>query len=189
MNIKATHVLDPTLLLDKSLYLNFLQDEINTNNEGELFYYCLDKIRDKNKFIEKVALRLGTKTFTAYPKETIKNTRYIDDIHNYIYPSINEWLRRFHKAIFIITDSFHGTVFSIIFNKLFIAIANEERGKARFTSLLKLFNLKHRLVTDVKKAPLSIIHEGIDYHSVNHKLNELREISVRYSIDSIEANK
>lgn len=189
LNTKATHVLDPTLLLDKSVYLNFLQDEINTNNEGELFYYCLDKTRDKNKFIENVASRLGTKTFTAYPKETIKNTRFIDDIHNYIYPSINEWLRGFHKANLIITDSFHGTVFSIIFNKPFIAIANEERGKARFTSLLKLFNLEHRLVTDVKKAPLSIIHEGIDYHSVNHKLNELREISVRHLIDSIEANK
>jgi polysaccharide pyruvyl transferase WcaK-like protein len=189
LKAKATHVLDPTLLLDKSVYLNFLQDEINTNNEGELFYYCLDKTRDKNKFIENVASRLGTKTFTAHPKETIKNTRFIDDIHNYTHPSINEWLRGFHKASFIITDSFHGTVFSIIFNKPFIAIANEERGKARFTSLLKLFNLEDRLVTDIKKAPLSIIHEGIDYHSVNHKLNELREISVRHLIDSIEAKK
>lgn len=98
MKTKATHVLDPTLLLDKSVYLNFLQDEINTNNEGELYYYCLDKTRDENKFIENVASLLGTKTFTAYPKETIKNTRFIDDIHNYIYPSIIEWLRGFHKA-------------------------------------------------------------------------------------------
>lgn len=42
---------------------------------------------------------------------------------------------------------------------------------------------------NIIKAPLSIIHEGIDYHSFNHKLNELREISVRHLIDSIEANK
>lgn len=189
LNTKAIHVLDPTLLLDKSVYLNFLQDETNTNNEGELFYYCLDKTRNKNEFIENVAARLGAKTFTAHPKKTIKNTRLIDDLDNYIYPSVNEWLCGFHKASFIITDSFHGTVFSIIFNKPFIAIANEERGKARFTSLLKLFNLEHCLVTDVKKAPLSIINEGIDYHSVNQKLSELREISLRHLIDNIEASK
>jgi len=48
-------------------------------------------------------------------------------------------------AQFVVTDSFHGTVFSILFNKPFIAIANKERGLTRFTSLLKLFHLEDRL--------------------------------------------
>ncbi|MGX5025884.1 polysaccharide pyruvyl transferase family protein [Enterobacter asburiae] len=187
LNTKATHVLDPTLLVDKSVYLSLLQAETNKNNEGKLFHYILDKTKDKNEFIESVASRLGRKIFTAYPKETIKRTRIIDNIDNYIYPSISDWLRGFHDASFIITDSFHGTVFSILFNKPFIAIANEERGKARFTSLLKLFNLEHRLVTNVKNTPLSVIHESVDYRSVNRRLNELREISIKHLIDNIEA--
>lgn len=189
LNTKATHVLDPTLLVDKSVYLNLLQAETKKNNVGELFYYVLDKTKDKNEFIESVASQLGTNTFTAYPKETRKTTHTIDDIANYIYPSVNDWLRGFHDASFIITDSFHGTVFSIIFNKPFIAIANEERGKARFISLLKLFNLEHRLVTDVEKTHRSIIYESIDYSSVNQRLNELRKTSIRHLIDNIASQQ
>ena len=52
-------------------------------------------------------------------------------------------------AEFVITDSFHGCVFSILFNIPFIAIGNEGRGLSRFQSLLKMFGLENRLVTDV----------------------------------------
>ena len=45
----------------------------------------------------------------------------------------------------IITDSFHGVVFSIIFNKLFIAFSNKQRGKARFDSLKEIFCLEDRI--------------------------------------------
>lgn len=45
-----------------------------------------------------------------------------------------------------IVDSFHGMVFSIIFNKPFWAIGNVSRGMSRFTSLLKMFHLEDRLL-------------------------------------------
>ena len=65
----------------------------------------------------------------------------------------------------MITDSFHGTVFSIIFNKPFITFINRFRGKARFASLNQTFNLKDRIIyrekfdikdIDILKSELSI---------------------------------
>lgn len=65
------------------------------------------------------------------------------------------WLRLFLlNPRFVVTDSFHGCVFSIIFRKDFIAILNEGRGAVRFYSLLNMFDLEDRLVTgldDLKK--------------------------------------
>ena len=56
--------------------------------------------------------------------------------------SIEQWLRAFHDSKYVITDSYHGLVFSIIFNKPFLLLENEKRGNARFESILKMFNLK-----------------------------------------------
>ena len=52
----------------------------------------------------------------------------------------------FRDAAFVITDSFHGTVFSIIFNKNFYVFGNMKRGNSRFDSLLDMFGLKDRMV-------------------------------------------
>ena len=50
-------------------------------------------------------------------------------------------------AKMVITDSFHGTVFSIIFNKPFWVVVNKERGSSRFLSLLKIFDLEDRMIS------------------------------------------
>lgn len=62
-------------------------------------------------------------------------------IQDLIVPSVTKWLRGFYDADFVITDSFHGCVFSIIFNKPFIVLMNQKRGLSRFYSLLRTFEL------------------------------------------------
>ena len=56
-------------------------------------------------------------------------------------------MKTVEDADYVVTDSFHGCVFSIIFGKEFVAYANRDRGMARFTSLLRTFGLEVRLVT------------------------------------------
>ena len=58
-----------------------------------------------------------------------------------ICPPVTQWLRSFMDAKFVVCDSFHGAVFSIIFNNPFIIIWNKERGMTRFNSLLETFKL------------------------------------------------
>ena len=60
-------------------------------------------------------------------------------------------MKTVENADYVVTDSFHGCVFSIIFGKEFVAYANRDRGMARFISLLRTFGLEDRLVTSFVK--------------------------------------
>ena len=60
-------------------------------------------------------------------------------------------MKTVEDADYVVTDSFHGRVFSIIFGKEFVAYANRDRGMARFTFLLRTFRLEDRLVTSFDK--------------------------------------
>ena len=79
----------------------------------------------------------------------------------------------------VITDSFHGCVFSIIFNKPFWVIANKQRGLARFESLLSLFDLESRIVSDDQNNHLNW-SEDIDWNSVNNKRKKLQNKSLDF---------
>lgn len=153
LGVDAQLVLDPTLLLTKEDYMKIVEAEHEPNSPGNLFYYILDPSEEKSQFIDGVANKLGLTPFTVMPqfpreyrtKNTIKKS-----ISNCIYPSVTTWLRAFDDADMTIVDSFHGMVFSIIFNKPFWVIGNENRGMTRFLSLLKMFKLENRLVNIAK---------------------------------------
>ena len=91
---------------------------------------------------------------------------------------VEQWLRSFDDADFVLTDSFHGCVFSIIFRKQFLAIGNKERGLNRFQSLLTLFSLQDRLILspDKYKNNLSSIH----YDQVQAQLQSLQTQSLSF---------
>ena len=72
-----------------------------------------------------------------------------------------------------IVDSFHGMVFSIIFNKPFWVIGNAQRGMSRFTSLLKIFHLEDRLL-DTEHLDEVDFSKSIDWVRVNAILEEKR---------------
>ena len=83
----------------------------------------------------------------------------------------------------VITDSFHGTIFSIIFKKPFITYINEERGRGRFISLKKIFNLGRRIVDqknfrkinfNLLKKPLNINQTLLNY-LINKSINFLKK--------------
>ena len=149
LGVDATHVLDPTMLLYKGDYIKIVQAENEPVSEGDLFYYILDPSCEKTDFINRVASLYGLNAFTVLPyyqaeNRTLKEVKF--HIEDCVYPSVTKWLRAFMDAKLVIVDSFHGAVFSIIFNKPFWVISNPYRGNARFVSLLNLFSLEDRLV-------------------------------------------
>lgn len=184
LTVLADHVLDPTLLLNREDYINLFNDE-KTENTGEIFSYILDEDENKNKLIQRVSNYMGgKKIFTKQPLK--KNKIFITNISKYQYPSIESWLKSFYDADFIVTDSFHGTVFSIIFNKPFISIKNTERGNSRFESLLKIFELEDRLIDVNESCVEDIIGKEINYAEINLKLIELREYSKAWLLNSLK---
>lgn len=126
LGVEAAWVLDPTLLLTKEDYLPLCQ-EIPLCEERYLAVYVLDENENMTATYEKEATsrRLIIKKFDADSKNPL---------------TVPEWLAMFRDASYVVTDSFHGTVFSIIFGKEFKCVYNEGRGSARFESLLKLYN-------------------------------------------------
>ena len=87
--------------------------------------------------------------------------------------SVEQWLRSFRDADFIITDSYHGLLFSLIFNKSFHLLRNQFRGNARFDSIAI------SLGVDLDK-------ELQDYTKINQAIVEKREQSIRFLENSIQ---
>lgn len=140
LNRNAEFVLDPTLLLSKEEYEKLAQKA--PQSKGNLFCYILDKTEDKNNLIELVKRDQRLNPF--YLKNTLENR--ITDLKQDAFPSVEEWIRGFMDAEFVVTDSFHACVFCIIFQKPFVAITNAERGISRLTSLLSIFHLEKNLI-------------------------------------------
>lgn len=173
---KVEHVLDPTFLPHLTYYETIINREYKSKKEVGLFNYVLDKSPKKAEIIGNIAEQLHLKIDSIYLENNLR------DFSNkkILKPSIGEWLYHFKNAKFVVTDSFHGTVFSIIFNKQFIAIGNKTRGITRFTSLLKSLDLSNRFILDDNEHYLSIIKQTIDYNLVNRKLEQLKLHSIKF---------
>jgi len=105
-------------------------------------------------------------------------------INQRIQPPLEQWLSGFKEVEYVIIDSFHATVFSIIFNKPFIVYANKGRCVVRFTSLLKMFEIENSIVTEAKnydEEKLGIL----DFQSVNMKVNQWRKLFYQF-IENIQ---
>lgn len=172
-------VLDPTFLLDKDSYIDKLP-KFPSKALGKVFCYVLDKSQNVKDAIVDICNKRNLEVFQ------IINTD-IWSRQDYIMPSIEKWLMGIRDAELVVTDSFHGTVFSIIFNKDFIVFGNESRGKTRFISLLKIFRLEDRFVDMNNNA--SINCKPIDWIYVNKRINELREDSINFLEDSLSLSK
>lgn len=161
LNVKSECVLDPTLLLSKEDYIELLGDKyIGGKGEG-VFTYVLDSSQAKIAAAENVSKQLDTHVFNCQAKCSLGSLAS-SSLQDYKMPAVKDWLASFANAEFVITDSFHGMVFSIMFEKPFIVIANKERGAARFESLLRQFNKTKYLVND----PKEIIDGHIDIKAI-----------------------
>lgn len=165
MEVSAVQCCDPTLLLDTADYLN-IADIPNMSSGGEgLFCYILDPEESRMQGLENIGASLGYPIFYNMPKTF--NKYFAKDPESYVFPKVESWIECFQKSDFVVTDSFHGCVFSIIFNKPFIAIANIDRGYTRFESLLEIYNLKDRLFKSISDIDPNILKKEIKWDSVN----------------------
>lgn len=180
LGVDAIHVLDPTMLLCKEDYIKAFKIEAEPKSEGTLMTYVLDFTDEKKKLVERIAKDKGLTPFTVGAK--------IDDwkapIEERIQPRLQTWLRGFYDAEFIVTDSFHACVFSIIFRKPFIVIGNKARGMSRFESLLSMFGLEKHLFSanDTQGINISSI-ENINWESVDRRLSALRKTSMDFLLN------
>lgn len=150
--IDAIQVIDPTLLLSKEDYSKLVPIDYPKSN-GDLMCYVLDKSEKTQSIIDYVSQKEQLQPFEVIAQSSIEDSNKED----FYQPPVEKWLRGFMDAKFVITDSFHACVFSIIFGKPFIAIANPQRGIARYQTLLKMFSIENRLVNTFDKEQIDEI--------------------------------
>lgn len=175
-NKDASLVLDPTLLLSAEDYIQLIKedDSVSEMPHDTLTTYILDWSHKKKKCIDGIAAEL---------KLLNRNDIYPDDSSSYSFrmKSIPQWLASFRNARYVITDSFHGCVFSIIFRKDFAVIINNERGSDRFTSLLRILELEDRIISvDDKESIMSVLTTPIAYANVERKIEDMGNVSLSF---------
>ena len=165
-HVNAEHVLDPTLLLGKDDYEQVCVG-VPKYSGNFLACYILDPTKEQQQHIDRMAhyLHLTPRYFTARGKGAL---------------SVEEWLAMFRDAKCVVTDSFHGTVFSIIFRKPFVTIINNARGADRFVSLLRILDLESRLIPSVEKLTEKLYCNPIDWKTVDTVLSDAKKESMNY---------
>lgn len=165
-SIDANLVLDPTLLFEKSFYEKLIEGYIGKGIS--VFCYLLDDSIEKKQIIHKVSevLQQEVEHILLYPKNNEGNAGRLE--------SMLDWLYSISNSKYVVTDSYHGCVFAILFNKPFVVIANKKRGIDRFATLLDMLSLSHRMVSSVEQVTTLLFEEDIDYTRVNEILKQRR---------------
>ncbi len=159
--VKAVQMPDPTLLLQAADYDKLISSaSVRRNAKPYIASYVLDSSPEKQASIQGVARQLGLPLHPLCP--------VADSIHRRERApmSVPQWLSYLRHAQFVLTDSFHGCVFAILFNKPFVCYGNEQRGMARFNSLMQTFRLQSRLVR-VEDNVAEVLSTPIDWVAIN----------------------
>ncbi len=152
---------DPTLLLSPKTYRE-IATPINEEHPYALVY-MIDNIEltpvpmlEIKKYIEQRGIKI----------------RYIASqgrIDNYskIYPSINEFISYIDNSEFVITNSFHGTIFSILLNKNFVVLPKGTTTVDRIQNLLERFSIPNRLCTSIKEIEEIFAKDRLEFNKIN----------------------
>jgi len=178
-----THI-DPTLLLPRERYRLLFETTEPPVPAGSLVDYVLDDNPAVRSVIGEVSGHWGGGSFSIIPglpewRDFRRNQARFD------WASVEQWLKAFDSAGFVVTDSFHGTAFAILNNVPFISVDNPGRGSTRFRNLLETFGLQDRLVRPGDRVPRQLVRARIDWDSVNRRLDYERERSTAYLLRAL----
>ena len=174
--ISSETVLDPTLLLNQEDYVK-LEKAVSTGEGKYVFCYFLNKNNKYRKCVEDYATRNGLKIIGVSAKE---DDRYWMRLFHNIGPS--EFVYLLRKAAVVFTDSYHGTIFSLLFHKDFYTLKRFSEQDAinqneRIYQLNDWFGIGDRIID----AEVGIVHtSSLDYVKIDTLLASARDFSRSY---------
>ena len=168
----AQLVLDPTFLLDRQAYIDLFKDKYIKPENPYIFTYVLDDSEEIKQSIEEFSRQKNMPVVNI--KAQTGNINEIDVIE-----PVEKWLYAIYYADYVITDSFHGTVFSLIFNKQFVVYGNIQRGMSRMQDLLNRVELTDRLLKFNEFAGEKLI-EDINWGAVICRISTYKDSSMSF---------
>ena len=132
LGFKPIFVLDPTFLINKKYYLKLINNYQNKNiiNKEYIFTYFFSEKKEILKFINDSATKLNYEIFR---------------VKVYHENSVKKFLYGIYNCKAVVTNSYHGTLFSIIFRKPFVSFIYGENDE-RFNSLKEIFKIENRIM-------------------------------------------
>ena len=171
------NILDPTLLLSNEEWSQIASKKYI--NEDYILVYNLNR----NKNIDKYAENLSSKTGLKIKYLSYQLHEFYKKGKMYCNPRVEDFLALIKNAKFIITDSFHGTAFSLNFEKDFI-IVYPEKYSTRIQSILSILGLEDRVAKN--EDDLKVSEKKIDYALITNKLIEERKKSLEWINNSLK---
>ena len=178
-NIASTVVLDPTLLLNNNSWYSIANKYSSRGgDEPYLLVYSVEN-KKENKLLERyaheIAKKRGLKLYQVSYSSRKKMLKTVDKRFDRATPEM--FLSLMINASFVLVSSFHGTAFSVNFNKQFLTVV-PGRFNSRVSSLLEIIGLQSRMISDNNFNIENL--SDIDYTEVNCKLENERTLSLNY---------
>ena len=153
----ACQVVDPVFLLSRDTWEALLDNK--KENEDYLLIYDFDNNQELNEKAVDIAKKNGWKIYAIFPNSTSDKCFYND--------GPLEFVKLVKNAKFVLSNSFHATAFSIIFERQFRVFERKEKINTRMRDLLSGLEI-------------TMDEEKIDYGKVNKLLNEQISCSKKY---------
>lgn len=191
--VKADVVIEPVFVLRQKEYIKLAKHSAINENTPYILTYILDPTPEKRDAIMFYAQISGMRAINVLdgdPRvyERNKEALNLPDTMGKI--GAEDLIKLYQGCAMVISDSFHGTAFSIIFNKPFLSITNLRRGAMRFGELLGKFDLLSRLAEDPKKIPHDEkFLQPIDYTRVNEIIERERENAISWLKNAVKVPK
>ncbi len=177
---EVTAVLDPTILIPLHQWHAISSDMVI--REPFLLVYSFGTPASFRNIVHEVSNATGLSVVTLH-----KRKHYNNELGRFPYAGPQEFVGLFRKAAFVVTNSFHGTVFSVLFQKPFVSVINNKRG-SRLRDLLKALDLEERLIHVDSELPGNPI-EDLDYRNIEARLTHLREQSIQFLSDALKGHQ
>lgn len=172
------HAADPVLLLGKQDYMHFIKDE-RLIKENYILVYLAPKSELLATTVKVLAKSKGLKVVHC-----LGRSKKID--YDYIFKSNSpqEMLNLIYYADYVVSASFHATVFSVLFEKQFCTLLPEANTNIRIMDWLNYCDLGNRIITN--ESEIVNVKDEIDFKPVTNKVNSLAHISRKRLIEEIE---
>lgn len=177
-NVKSQNVLDPTFLVDN--YHELVDPSVNN---GAVVSYFFNKDPSRYSFVSELATKLDARAVLLNELKPKKGFTVEP------FPSVITWISSIKNANFIVTDSFHCMVFSILFKKNFVCFSARPDREGRLTSLLSQIGLSDRFLSSTSVEEIQkILDSPIDYNKVHNLVNQLQLFSREFLMSALEAS-
>lgn len=179
---KAEMCIDPVFLLKEDEYRDLANNSSIDCDGDYLFAYILKRSEDPAiqlseetaetlKALQSIRKTLNINIKAIIGKKTANIENLLDGIEIIEDACVEDWLKLISNSRYIVTNSFHGVCFSLLFNKQFMAAASSMWGGNRILSVLELFNLSERVKNDIFKISGEEFANKIDYTQVKNSMD------------------